>query len=61
MFVNDPGAAKLVTRRSTKHVHKIIAYRTLLPPYVVYKAKHTYAGWTEAGAEGTLYNRTMSG
>lgn len=28
-----------------------------LPPYVVYKAKHTYASWTE----GTQYNRLMSG
>lgn len=39
----------------------IAADGTLLPPYVVYKAKHSYEGWTEGGIEGARYNRSMSG
>ena len=39
----------------------IAADGTLLPPYVVYKAKHSYEGWTEGGIEGSRYNRSMSG
>ncbi|KAG5871940.1 hypothetical protein JTB14_022415 [Gonioctena quinquepunctata] len=34
---------------------------TMLPPYIVYKAKHSYVGWTEGGIEGARYNRTLSG
>lgn len=33
----------------------------LLPPYVVYKAKHLYDSWTESGPRGTRYYRTLSG
>ncbi|KAG5878381.1 hypothetical protein JTB14_020617 [Gonioctena quinquepunctata] len=33
----------------------------MLPPYIVYKAKHSYVGWTEGGIEGARYNRTLSG
>lgn len=74
-FVDDPGSAKVITRRGAKHAHRLIdsskssttvmfaiaADGTLLPPYVVYKAKHSYEGWTEGGIEGSRYNRSLSG
>ncbi|KAG5865963.1 hypothetical protein JTB14_012192 [Gonioctena quinquepunctata] len=74
-FVDDPGSAKVITRRGAKHAHRLIdatktsttvmfsmtAHGTLLSPYVVYKAKHSYEGWTEGGIEGARYNRSMSG
>lgn len=74
-FVDDPGSVKVVVKRGTKHAHRTIdasktcttvmfaiaADGTLLPPYVVYRAKHTYEGWTEGGLEGTRYNRSPSG
>lgn len=74
-FADDPGTVKVVVRRGIKHAHRIIDTSkssisvmfsisgdgTLLPPYVVYKAKHLYPGWTEGGFPGSRYNRTMSG
>ncbi|KAG5872622.1 hypothetical protein JTB14_003710 [Gonioctena quinquepunctata] len=74
-FVDDPGSAEVITRRGAKHAHRLIdatktsttvmfamtAHGTLLPPYVVYEAKHSYEGWTEGGIEGARYNRSMSG
>lgn len=74
-FSDDPGAAKVVVRRGSKHAHRIIDTSksstsvmfavagdgTLLPPYVVYKAKHLYPGWTEGGFTGSRYNRTTNG
>ncbi|KAG5881474.1 hypothetical protein JTB14_026531 [Gonioctena quinquepunctata] len=63
-FVDDPGSAKVITRRGAKHAHRLIdatktsmtvmfamtAHGTLLPPYVVYKAKHSM----KAGQRGEL-------
>lgn len=74
-FVDDPGSVKVVTRRGAKHTHRTIdsskssttvmfaiaADGTLLPPYTVYKAKHSYEGWTEGGIENARYNRSSSG
>lgn len=74
-FGDDPGAVKVVTKRGSKHTFRTIDTSkscttvmfaiagdgTLLPPYVVYKAKHMYEGWTENGLEGTRYNRSLSG
>ncbi len=34
---------------------------TLLPTYVVYKAKNLYDSWTTNGPTGLRYNRTLSG
>lgn len=34
---------------------------TLLPPYIVYKAKHMYEGWEDGGFAGARYNRAMNG
>lgn len=34
---------------------------TLLPLYIVYKAKNLYAEWTEGGPKDTQYNRSASG
>lgn len=73
-FVDDPGAVKVVSKKDTKHTHRAIdstktsttvmfaiaADGTILPPYIVYKAKHSYVGWTEGGIEGARYNRTFS-
>ncbi|KAG5876799.1 hypothetical protein JTB14_014129 [Gonioctena quinquepunctata] len=55
-FVNDPGSVKLVLKRGTKHAHRAIdSTKTsttvmfaiagdgmMLPPYIVYKAKHSH-------------------
>lgn len=74
-FADDPGVAKVVARRGVKHAHRIIdtsksstsvmfavaGNGTLLPPYVVYKAKHLYPGWTEGGYPGSRYNRSLNG
>ncbi|KAJ8952784.1 hypothetical protein NQ318_008101, partial [Aromia moschata] len=74
-FADDPGSVKVVTKRGAKHTHRTIdsskssttvmfaiaADGTLLPPYVVYKAKHSYEGWTQGGIEGSRYNRSVSG
>ncbi|KAJ8941753.1 hypothetical protein NQ318_001347 [Aromia moschata] len=74
-FADDPGFVKVVTKRGAKHTHRTIdsskssttvmfaiaADGILLPPYVVYKAKHSYEGWTQGGIEGSRYNRSVSG
>nr|XP_023018090.1 jerky protein homolog-like [Leptinotarsa decemlineata] len=74
-FVYEPGAVKVVLKKGTKHAHRAIDSTktsttvifaisgdgTMLPPYIVYKAKHLYVGWTEGGIEGARYNRTLSG
>lgn len=33
---------------------------TMFPPYIVYKAKHSYVGCTEESIEEARYNRTLS-
>lgn len=74
-FTDDPGQVKVVVKRGSKHVERIIdtsktsisvmiaaaADGTLLPPYTVYKAKHIYPSWTEGGVNGAGYNRNSSG
>lgn len=74
-FSDDPGAVKVVVKRGVKHAHRIIdtsksstsvmfaitGNGNLLPPYVVYKARHLYPGWTEGGYPGSRYNRTPNG
>ncbi|KAJ8958203.1 hypothetical protein NQ314_006442 [Rhamnusium bicolor] len=74
-FVDDSGSVKVVTKRGGKYTHRTIgssksittaqfaiaADGTLLPPYIAYKAKHSYEDWTEGGIEGAGYNRSMSG
>ncbi|KAJ8909324.1 hypothetical protein NQ315_016043 [Exocentrus adspersus] len=74
-FADDPGAVKVVVKRGIKHAHRIMDTSksstsvmfaisgdgNLLPPYVVYKAKHLYPGWTEGGFPNSRYNRTVSG
>ena len=56
---DDPGAVKVVVKRGSKHAHRfmdtsktstsvmfaVAGDGVLLPPYVVYKAKHMYEGW----------------
>ncbi|KAJ8967954.1 hypothetical protein NQ317_003544 [Molorchus minor] len=74
-FADDPGSVKVVTKKGAKHTYRTIDTSkssttvmfaiagdgTMLPPYVVYKAKHMYEGWTEGGLDGTRYNRSISG
>ncbi|XP_046389416.1 uncharacterized protein LOC124158264 [Ischnura elegans] len=74
-FVDDPGRVKVIVKRGTKHPERITdtsksgvsvmmagtASGDLLPPYVLYKAKHLYPGWTEGGIDGSRYNRNDSG
>lgn len=74
-FCDDPQAKKVIVRRGTKHPERVMdssksstsvmfcaaADGTVLPPYIVYKAKHIYAGWTEGGVAGSAYNRNDSG
>ncbi|KAK4315437.1 hypothetical protein Pmani_013354 [Petrolisthes manimaculis] len=72
---DDPGRKKVIVRRGCKYPERIMnstkssisimfactASGKLLPPYVVYKAKHIYDAWTEGGPSNTRYNRTESG
>jgi len=74
-ITDDPGKAKIITRRGCKHPERILdsskssvsvmfagtASGYLLPPYVVYKAENLYDSWTEGGPKGTRYNRSKSG
>ena len=74
-FCDDPGVAKVVVKRGVKHAERIIdssksstsvmvaacADGHVFPPYIVYKAKHIYAGWTEGGIQGAAYNRSITG
>ncbi|KAG5884599.1 hypothetical protein JTB14_002252 [Gonioctena quinquepunctata] len=72
---DNPGSVEVVVKRVVKHAHRIIDTSKsstsvmfaisgddkLLPPYVVYEAKHLYPGWTEGGFPASRYNRTPSG
>lgn len=74
-FCDDPGQALVVVRKGKKHAHRVIDTSKsstsvmfavagdgkLLPPYIVYKAKYMYEGWTEGGFPNARYNRTLSG
>lgn len=74
-LTDDPGRVKVLCRRGSKRVERIIdsskastsvmmsisASGTLLPPYIVYKSVHLYPTWIEGGPEGSVYNRTKSG
>lgn len=74
-LTDDPGAKLVVVRRGTKRVENVCdhskvaisllvcgsASGELLPPYVVYKAKNVYQGWTEGGPSGTRYGCSASG
>ncbi|KAJ8916979.1 hypothetical protein NQ315_008379 [Exocentrus adspersus] len=72
-FCDDPGQALVVVKKGKKHAHRVIdtsksstsvmlavaGNGKLLPPYIVYKAKHMYEGWTEGGFPNARYNRTL--
>lgn len=72
---DDPGNKKVITKRGCKYPERILnsskqstsvmfcgnALGTVLPPYVVYKAKNMYDTWMEGGPDGTRYNRSKSG
>ena len=72
---DDPGRAKVITRRGCKYPERIMNSTKastsvmfaatgdgqILPPYVVYKSLNLYESWREGGPEGSRYNRTKSG
>lgn len=72
---DDPGRTKVVCKRGTKYVNRILdssksstsimvsatGSGKLLPAYVVYRAQHLYPTWTENGPDNAVYNRTKSG
>ncbi|KAJ8927298.1 hypothetical protein NQ314_020247 [Rhamnusium bicolor] len=74
-LVNNPRSVKVVVRRSSKHPERVIdtsersisvmfagaADGTVLPPYVVYKAKHITQHGLRKNYKGTAYNRNSSG
>lgn len=74
-FTDDPGNVKVIVKRGVKHADRIMdtsktsvsvmvaaaADGTLLPPYVLYKAKYVYPGWIEGGVAGSEYNSNSSG
>lgn len=74
-FSDDPGSVKVVVKHGVKRAHRIMDTSKsstsvmfaisrdgkVLPPYVVYKAKHLYPGWTEGGFPDSRYNRTPCG
>lgn len=74
-LTDDPGSKPVVVRRGTKRVENVCEHSKvaisllacasasgeLLPPYVVYKAKNLYQGWTEGGPPGSRYGCSDSG
>ncbi len=72
---DHPGAKQAIFKRGVKYADQIqdstksavsvmmcgSASGVLLPPYTVYKAKHTYESWTVGGPKGAIYNSTKSG
>lgn len=74
-FTDDPGNTKVIVKRGVKHADRIMdtsktsvsvmvaaaADGTVLPPYILYKAKYVYPGWMEGGVAGAEYNSNPSG
>lgn len=74
-FSDDPGKKKYVCKRGAKHCDRIVDHSKtsisvmmaasgsgeLLPPFVVYKAKHRYEEWEENGPPGTRFSISKSG
>ena len=74
-FTNDPGKMMVFVRRGRRRVENVrdtskqafsvmwcgSAAGELLPPMIVYKAKHVYEGWTQNGPAGAKYDSTESG
>ncbi|KAJ8918218.1 hypothetical protein NQ315_014087 [Exocentrus adspersus] len=72
---DDPGRVKVFVKKGAKHAVRIIDSSkssnsvmfavlgdgTMLPPYIVYKAKNMYSEWVENGPEGARYNRFPNG
>lgn len=74
-FSDDPGRPKVISKRGAKHCDRVMdhsktsisvmmaasAAGDLLPPFVVYKAKHRYVEWEENGPAGCRYSVSKSG
>jgi hypothetical protein len=66
---NNPGAKATIFRKGVKYAEQIknhgkeaitvmiagSAGGDILPPYVIYKAKHMYDAWRENGPDGAVY------
>ena len=74
-MTDDPGSSTLIVRRGLRTVEWKIDHSkssisvmfsgsadgTFLPPFIVYKAKNLYWGWTLNGPAGASYDVTPSG
>ncbi len=74
-LTDDPKRKKVIVKRGCKYPERVMnssksatsimmagaADGTMLPVYIVYKAKHLYDTWRENGPKGARYNRTLSG
>lgn len=72
---DDPGKTKVFVRKGSKHATRVMdsskssnsvmfaafGNGTLLPPYIVYKAKNIYPEWIKNGPTGARYNRSKNG
>lgn len=74
-LTDDPGRQRVIVRRGVKHASRILDFTksstsvmfcaaadgTLLPPYIVYRAKNVYPEWVMNGPPGSCYNRSKNG
>ena len=74
-LTDDPGNKRIITKRGVKYPERVMnsskasislmycgsASRSLLPPYIVYKAENLWDSWCGGDPRGTRYNRTKSG
>lgn len=74
-FRDDPKLAKVICKKGMKYVETVLntskqaisvmfcgsAAGRMMPPMVVYKAKHLYESWKEKGPKGAIYSVSTSG
>lgn len=73
-LTDDPGKQRVIVRRvssmhpesdfsksSTYVMFCAAADGTLLPPYIIYRAKNVYPEWVINGPPGSCYNRSKNG
>lgn len=74
-LTDDPGKNKCIFKRGTKYPERVqdsskssislmwagAGDGTLLPPYVVYRAKHLYDEWCRGGPAKARYGRSLTG
>ena len=74
-LTDDPGSKKVLAARGTRRVENVTEHSKtsislmvcgnakgdILPPYIVYRAKNLYKGWTEGAPNGTMFACTKRG